>query len=153
LRDLITSLGLLVRPAKTQFNLSYNTVKVDQLYQVIYTSVPTPRILPDILIVVKAKHIPALRAAYYLNIPHTIPLGDMKMLLSENTSGSQTVGRFVLNSTSVAEFIKVKQPIIEHTTSEEIAKYLIPDVSVYNKDVKQCIQAALAVAEEELVEV
>jgi hypothetical protein len=74
-------------------------------------------------------------------------------LLSENTSGSQTVGRFVLNSTSVAEFIKVKQPIIEHTTSEEIAKYLIPDVSVYNKDVKQCIQAALAVAEEELVEV
>lgn len=99
------------------------------------------------LIVVKAKHIPYLKARLYLKLPISLPLGDLKYL--KNTS-NPTLSAGLLQNRELGQFIQQMQPIQEFVTGDALREFLIPNYNSYQiqKPRAEYIKDALQVLQE-----
>jgi hypothetical protein len=119
-KDYIIQLGLVCSKYDNPWAISIP--KAGALYPGMTMYSITPTIVPRMLIVVKAKHIPYLRARIYLNLPITLPLGDMKILYYNGNSGD--VASYIRTSTVMRDFVNTVQPLVEFVDSNVLFSYL-----------------------------
>lgn len=124
------------------YNYVYTVIKSSPLYPAwSYDYANLTSLTPRLLVVIKAKHIPYMRARMFLGLKTSLPLGDMKWLFNISTTGM--VDR-IRNYTRTRAFLESQQPIIESVDTETLLKYLIPKIN-YEKSALQSIEDTLEV--------
>lgn len=144
--DGCVGLGLAVSGVKY---LVYNTLKTGSLYdnmKVYYKEVRD--IKAGIIILIKAKLIPELRARFYLQLPIILNLGDMKVLRNSSLTDLQYV---IDRLPEVRDFLNTMNPIVEYVDNKTMLSYLFPP---FNNNVtkKQYIKNVLDLVTEHVDE-
>lgn len=145
-KDGIIRLGLLVTGISWE---RYTHIKVSALYDD-YQSLmlKASEITPELLIVVKAKHIPYIKARLYLRLPLNLPLQDMIILIL-STSKSE-VYKYIVQSDVYSNLSK-QIPMTKYMEADEIMSYLIPPFNNNDKSTEQYLKDVLASMEEEVL--
>lgn len=140
----IVKLGLVVEHSKP---LKWVIARAGSLYQqfTINQLVTGSNMTPTLLMLVKAKYIPYLRARLMLDLPFTLPLGDMKVLYRPTDLYMNIYGGML------DEFYTEHRPIVEEANSAVMLRYLCPPLK--SKTKQEILTDALTIMKEELVEV
>lgn len=144
-KDAILDFGIAIEfPGSNKYTVGRTAPLYDDTYCLIFPYIS--KLSADLLIIVKAKHIPYLRARLYLKLPITLPIGDMKVLYNIAVGD---LGDEIVSQNEFVQFVKNHQPIIEYKTSEEILAYLYPPLEL-NKSTSDIVRDALIVMEDML---
>lgn len=144
LGDAVVKLGLVICLGATRSH-SYTCMKTSMYRSIVIEQFGLSAVNPQVAILVKAKHIPRLRARYYLNLKYDVPSMDIKMLVS--TSVDRTLYDKITRlsgdySRCLSEGLKV-----ESVDTSILASYLYPPF-VLDKPRAQYLKDARKLAEE-----
>lgn len=140
--DCTTMTGLVLNKHRR----SYTHIKRPIFYKDQFTT--TLKVLPSgfmplALIIVKAKHIPMLRAALYLEMKVEIPIPDIKLLVNS----VDLPGTYELIRTKMYSYVSSSDLIMINTSSREMLKYLVPTIE-HKEDVVTILKRAVSIANE-----
>lgn len=147
LHDSVVDLGLLVDRVTID---GYSTMQKTLYSAMVITRVHPSKVVPLMIVVVKAKHIPMLRARIYLRLPVSLPLGDMKILEYKESYASRLYSTIV-TSTTYQELLK-QVPIIESHDLNTLKSYLYPEPKCVADGLENYLKRAVK-ASKEMVEV
>ncbi len=99
--------------------------------------------LPGYLLMVRAKHIPYLRARSHLQLPWTLEAADIKLYISADLNGVTTIDNVMVNS-GIKALVKLQGIPTETIMSHEIIKLLWKPFS--KKEKPTLLQDAVALA-------
>lgn len=141
----VFNLGLAVSGSGRQ---EYVTLNTGGFYdQMSFNYFRTKSLYPEILVLIKAKHVPELRVRFHLCLPITLPLGDMRVLISKSYT---TMATTLINTKEWQTFVSKTNPIIEYTDKNVMLEYLIPPIK-QTISKQQYLKNVVGIVDEHLV--
>lgn len=117
---------------------NYITTLKSNLYPTV--SIPVSTVKPLVIIVIKAKYVPLMRASLWLKKPIQLPLDAMKWIVSLDINAHKD---WLVEHSTIRAYRGKVEPITEHLTGEEILyKYMIDKKIDCSKE--RTLQLALA---------
>lgn len=123
----------------------YTTMKTRMYHATEVESMNLGSLKPQIVWLIKAKHIPMLRARYYLKLKYELNLCDTKVLVSDVANSA--FRERIMSSSGLEDFIIQSGLNIQEVPEHVIASYLYPPISP-NKPVSEYLKDARKIAEE-----
>lgn len=119
----------------------YNNLAGRQGY---YTIDYSNRMMPAIMTLVKAKHIPLIRAMQHLGMPGSIPVSDMRIITVDNPDyNTSTYIQAILGQSSFMQFMNTSGIVREYMKREDMLKFLVDTSN--RKPILQVLEDAVEV--------